>query len=148
MTLICFTPTTSLMSCASGKRACYAAFPILLLCTLTLWSDFYGNHSGIPPESPGAVAGSFPSPMDVQGSFPVLTLPHGNQSGPNSTVISLNLDGMWDRLVESIPSLPIFRVLPLEKDNPKSRSKIISLFEGLLAKISPLASLIDLSVEE
>ena len=91
---ICFTPTTSLMSRASGKQAFYAAFPILLLCTLTLWSDFYGNHSGIPPESLGAVAGSFPSPMDVQGSFPVLTLPHGNQSGPNSTVISLNLDGI------------------------------------------------------
>ena len=45
-------------------------------------------------------------------------------------------------------SLNIFRVLPVEKDKPESRSKIISLFEGLLAKTSPLASLIDLSVEE
>ena len=38
-------------------------------------------------------------------------------------------------------------MLPVEKDKPESRNKIISLFEGLLAKISPLAFLIDLSVE-
>ena len=45
-------------------------------------------------------------------------------------------------------TLSIFRVLLVEKDKSESRSKIISLFEGLLAKTSPLASLIDLSVEE
>ena len=50
--------------------------------------------------------------------------------------------------MRTIHSLNMFRVLPVEKDKPESRSKIISLFEGLLAKTCPPASLIDLSVEE
>ena len=50
--------------------------------------------------------------------------------------------------MRTIHSHNIFRVLPVEKDKSESRSKTISLIEGLLAKKSPLTSLIDLSVEE
>ena len=81
-----------------------ALSPILLLVTLTLITDFYGNHSGIPPESPKADGGSFPPPME----------PHGNLSGRNSTAyfpnISTNLESWRDKFLELIPSGPIFRV--------------------------------------
>ena len=96
------------MSRIAGKLL-HAACPILMLCTLTLLGNLYGEYSGIPPEFPVVNAGSFPAPM----------VPHGNLSErpprpniPNSTALtSLNLVSWWDWIFDLIPPGLVFRVI-------------------------------------